>query len=162
MPIETATPNSPAINPLIPDGIENFIPSCVVCRKPVPRKRATGRSKNTCSPECNTVLRKFRKHVVDSSYCPTCYHPSTPQERREMILWRKHRGDLREGRGRPPRSQDEKLRLALQEAIGLLRGENEEQGGNLTRLMEPIERFEKLVDSKSVNQDTLAASGISA
>jgi len=96
------TPAPLSFNPLIPEGIEKFVPSCVVCKAPVPKKRATSRSKDTCSKECQAVLRAYRKFNIESRYCPSCYHPSTPEERKEFRLWRKHRGDLRERPGRPP------------------------------------------------------------
>ena len=148
-------PEQAAVETLIPNGIENFVPSCLVCKHPVPKKRATSRSKDTCSAECNKILRKYRQHVLRSSKCPTCYHPSTPQERMEFIQWRRWRGDLREKRGRPPVRKEELLRLALQEAIGLLKQETDPN-----RLWaEPIERFEKLVDTNGVEQSKLAQIG---
>ena len=114
-------PVSPPVNPLIPEGIENFVPSCVVCRQPVPSRRATGRSKDTCSPACQKVLRKFREYNLKRTRCPACYHPSTPSERQDFIAWRKARGDRREGRGRPPLSREKNLRIALQSAVDLLK-----------------------------------------
>lgn len=86
---------------LIPEGIERFVPSCVVCKSPVPRKRATGRSKDTCGPVCHKVLRMYRDYILRSGHCPACYHPSTPKERAEFIQWRKSRGDRRDKAGRP-------------------------------------------------------------
>lgn len=139
----------PEINPLIPDGIEKFVPFCIVCRQPVPKKRATGRSKDTCSPECHKVLRKYRKYVLESSHCPACYHPSTPEQRREFIAWRKSRGDRRATLGRPPVKREENLRKALAEAVGLLKAINEEQGGEISAILEPVSRFEKLIDTKA-------------
>ena len=158
------------VNPLIPDGIEKFIPSCVVCRQPVSAKRATGRSKDTCSPECNKVLRKYREFCLRKSRCPACYHPSTPAERLDFIAWRKARGDVRAGRGRPKMSQVEALSKALQESIVLLKtnlrilldshcakneeGEflretlDEDAQTEVNELKTSITRFEKLIDTK--------------
>lgn len=98
--------SQPQINPLIPNGIENLTLRCVVCTNEVPKKRARGRSKDTCGTECNKILRDYRKWVIRSSHCPTCYHPSTPEERKLFLQWRKSRGDRREGRGRPPAQTD--------------------------------------------------------
>jgi len=110
----------PRVDPLIPNGIENFVPRCVVCTNPVPAKRATGRSKDTCGPECHKVLRAYRQHVLKSTKCPACYHPSTPAERKEFIAWRKMRGDRRQSVGRPKQNHEDKLRKTLARASGLL------------------------------------------
>lgn len=139
----------PEINPLIPNRIENFTPYCIVCKQPVPKKRATGRSKDTCGPECHKVLRKYRKYVLESSHCPACYHPSTPEQRREFIAWRKARGDRRESLGRPPVKKIEALRAALSEAVELLMQIDEESGAEKAKYSEPITRFLKLIDTKS-------------
>lgn len=132
------------VNPLIPDGIEKFVPSCVVCRQPVPAIRRTGRSKDTCSPQCNKVLRKYREFCLRNTRCRSCYHPSTPAERLDFIAWRKTRGDLREGRGRPKQSQEGVLRKALAEAIQLLESSDSEIQESMA-----IARFKKLVDIKT-------------
>ena len=92
---------SPEVLALIPDGIEKFIPRCIVCTNLVPSKRRTSRSKSTCSPACLTVLQMFRRHVLTSAKCIACYHPSTPEERIEFKAWRRARGELREKPGRP-------------------------------------------------------------
>ena len=139
-----------AANPLIPYGIEKFVPSCVVCKQPVPKKRATGRSKDTCGPECHKVLRQYRKFVLESSHCPACYHPSTPEQRRDFIAWRKARGDRRHSVGRPPVRREEALRQALQQTIGLLKSHmvnlSEEQ---ISEISSVILDSEKLIDTKS-------------
>jgi hypothetical protein len=90
-------------------GIENFVPSCVVCLDPVPAKRARGRSKDTCGPDCHKVLRKYREYVLRSGHCVSCYHPSTPEERKDYLEWRKHRGDRRANRGRPKKKKDSEV-----------------------------------------------------
>lgn len=101
---DSSSPSPVAVepNPLIPNGIEQLILRCVVCSNEVPRKRATGRSRNTCSKECNAVYRSFRTYLVRSMRCPACYHPSTPDERKDFREWRKNRGDIRAKKGRPP------------------------------------------------------------
>ncbi len=131
----------PEINPLIPNGIENFVPSCIVCRNPVPLKRATGRAKDTCSPECQKVRQAYRRWVVRRTKCPNCYHPSTPEERADFLRWRKDRGMLREKGGRPP----VKLRQTLAEAIATLR---EYMAPEDADLGSAIERLQKVLDTE--------------
>ncbi len=131
----------PEINPLIPNGIENFVPSCIVCRSPVPAKRATGRSKDTCSPECHKVRQAYRKWVIRKSKCPNCYHPSTPEERRDFLRWRKDRGQIREHGGRPP----VKLRQSFAEAVAALRDYLAPEDADLAAR---IERLQKVLDSE--------------
>lgn len=97
------------INPLIPNGIENLQLRCVICGEFVPAKRATSRSKFTCSPECRAVLLQFQKYQLQKKCCPACYHPSTPQEREEFKKWRKARGDVREKRGNPQKTRKKKV-----------------------------------------------------
>lgn len=93
--------SSPEVLALIPNGIENFIPRCIVCTKAVPANRARGRSKDTCSPACHAVRQLYRKWVLQTSKCLACLHPSTPKEREEFRNWRKDRGDVRRKKGRP-------------------------------------------------------------
>jgi hypothetical protein len=104
------------IEELIPNGIENFVPRCIVCTEPVSLKRSRGRSKATCSPVCNDVLKRWRIYVVQTSRCPNCYHPSSPEERDLFRQWRKDRGDRRSKRGRPPKAVIESESLGKNEA----------------------------------------------
>lgn len=97
----TKNPPAPEVLALIPDGIENFVPRCVVCTAEVPKKRRSSRSKSTCSPPCHAVFTLYRKHLLISSKCIACYHPATPAERAEYREWRKARGNLRRKKGRP-------------------------------------------------------------
>lgn len=101
MPKQSPNKTAPGVLALIPDGIENFVPHCIVCTQPVSLKRARGRSKDTCSPECHAVRQMYRKWVMQTSKCLACLHPSTPQERQEFRDWRRFRGDLRRTKGRP-------------------------------------------------------------
>ena len=98
-----AKPLSPEVAALIPDGIDKFVPHCIVCTKPVPENRARGRSKDTCSPPCHAVRQLYRKFVIQTSKCLACYHPASPAERAEFKEWRKARGDLRRTLGTPRR-----------------------------------------------------------
>jgi hypothetical protein len=166
---QTGSTEVPTVNPLIPDGIDKFVPSCVVCRNPVPAKRATGRSKDTCSPECNKVLRQYRKHVLVSTRCPACYHPSTPEERREFIQWRKWRGDRRERRGRPGKKPTlAKLLDKLQQYPGEFGHLSSEERALILDVMQEAniasacEREAFSVDTSGQSQSTLPPSGQSA
>jgi hypothetical protein len=112
------------IKPKVAEALANiaaFTPACVVCGDPVPRKRATGRSKDTCSPGCHRVLRAFRKYVNDSSYCPSCRHPCSPEERADFRRWRKDRGEVREKPGRPKESEEAKQLRKVTEELGRLK-----------------------------------------
>ena len=85
--------------------IETFLPSCVVCRSPVPAARAHSRSRETCSAACALYWRQYHRYVLMQTRCPSCYHPSTPEERADFKRWRKSRGDLRDKVGRPPKKK---------------------------------------------------------
>lgn len=142
----------PVGNPLIPHGIENFIPSCVVCKGEVPAKRRTSRSKETCGPECYNVLRAYKKHVNQKSKCPNCRHPSTPEERKQFLLWRKAAGQIRHVRGRPPVKREEAVAQALREAIEMIVSLDPNRD---------VERFKNLIDGKKATGSTLHTSGTS-
>lgn len=100
--------------------ISQFTPRCIVCTQPVPRRRATSRSKETCSPECAGVLRAFKKFNILARRCPTCWHPSTPAEREEFKAWRRSTGKLRDRAGKPSRkvgeltAENQRMRKALE------------------------------------------------
>jgi len=154
---------------LIPEGIASLVLKCVICTGPVPRKRATGRSKDTCGPECQKILRKYRKHIIESSRCPACYHPSTPEERRDFITWRKARGDRRAKPGRPKKPQEEQIVvLGRQMLIRLIEfvehhpetAWKDEQA--LAETKQLLADFQKVVDTKAINQSTLPPCGQSA
>lgn len=100
-------PLAPEVLALIPNGIENFTPRCTVCGSAVPLARARGRQNETCSPPCYTVRKLFRKWLLSTRKCIACLHPATAKEREEFKAWRRHRGDILGGRGRP------KLKKAL-------------------------------------------------
>jgi hypothetical protein len=164
---------------LIPNGIEGFIPRCVVCGEPVPLKRARGRSKDTCGAECHAVLREYRAWVIRSSRCPACYHPSTPEERADFVAWRKARGDRKAGRGRP-RKEDPIIAASAAIVLAALamfdgpecRSDFEEMKGSTSmdlpvrwmELMCACEDYqkvapEKVIDSSNSEQGTLPPSG---
>lgn len=140
------------------DPIEAMQLRCIVCTNPVPAKRATSRSKNTCSPECYKRLKQFHALQLQRVKCPACYHPSTPEERKDFREWRKHRGDVREGRGRPPVMREKKLLTALDSTLTMMRaasqavhekGESQADYPQVVAAMDAeIAKLEKLLGQK--------------
>lgn len=99
-------PLSPEVLALIPNGIENFVPRCWVCTAEIPKQRRTSLTrKGTCSPPCHAVWRLYKKFLLTSSRCRSCFHPSTPEERDLFRDWNRARereaGIVRRKRGRP-------------------------------------------------------------
>jgi hypothetical protein len=128
-------------------AMEDFVPSCVVCQTQVPPDRAHSiHQRNTCSPGCAAIMRRYHDHVLKEKRCPSCYHPSTPEERRDFIAWRKARGDVREHRGRPQKTTEDRVRHALQEAVELLRNEAASKDRHVADLVSASERFQNLLD----------------
>jgi hypothetical protein len=140
---------------LIPRGIENFAPRCIVCTAPVPAKRATSRSKDTCGPACHKVLRMYRQHVLRSTKCPACYHPSTPEERKEFQAWRKMRGDRRHSVGRPKQTQEDQLRKMLKRLIDFVVSLPIESPSIENQLEDILLEVNKLIDNRAVVVSTL-------
>lgn len=139
----------------VPESIEEFVPSCVVCKGPVPAKRK-GTMTHTCGPVCHAKYKKWKDFKRKTLKCPTCSRPATVDERKDFIAWRKSRGERFEGRGNPAR-KEMALRKALGEAIKamneLLSGDDSPHYRDLTA------RFQNLVDGKAAVSSTLAASG---
>ena len=99
------TPNAEllaAVEALIPMGIENFTPSCTVCREPLPSNR---RSIGHHAGACHRVTVMHRRYMLSRGKCPSCLHPSTPEQRVDFKTWRRHRGDVREKEGNPHRTK---------------------------------------------------------
>jgi len=94
-------PLPPEVLALIPEGIENLVLSCTVCRLPLPSAR---RTVGDHAGACHRVRVLFRRHAIKLARCIACLHPSTPAERAEFKLWRKARGDIRERGGRPAKA----------------------------------------------------------
>lgn len=120
------------------DGIDNFVPSCVVCRNPLLRERTT-HNRETCSAECTDIWRQYCADLAASRHCPSCWHPSTPEERAEFREWRKARGDLH-SRGRPPSSVGLKLRRTVEAAGEFL------TGSDVDRLVSLAKQLQELLD----------------
>jgi hypothetical protein len=81
-------------------------------------------------------------------------HPTSPEERRAFVAWRKSLLTVQPaGRGRPPVKRVALLEGALREAIGAMAGEEFD---------ELRTRFEILVDGKRQKGSILAPSGSSA
>lgn len=96
-----------------------FVPHCRVCGVLVPPERFRGKSRViTCSDEHQRMLRRWRRWKVQNAHCPSCKHPSTPEERKLFIEWRKSI-TRSEGRfaGRPPVRRNQACRAALDTAM---------------------------------------------
>jgi hypothetical protein len=94
-------PLPPEVLALIPDGIENLVLSCTVCREPLPISR---RAVGDHAGACHKVRVLHRKYAIRLARCISCLHPSTPEERELFKAWRRSRGELREHGGRPKRA----------------------------------------------------------
>jgi hypothetical protein len=114
-----------------------FVPSCVICREPVPEKRRHPKTVATCSEEHAAQLKQYNEDQVALTKCPHCYHPSTPEEREDFKNWRRSRGELHDRRGRPRQTNEEKFRKALLETETQLRSEG--NSGLADRIRKVIE-----------------------
>lgn len=92
-----------------------FIIHCAVCGDPLPEHRARARRETCGKRECGIKLKQFRKMTIEVRKCPTCYHPSTPEEREDFKQWRKERGQIQRRRGNP-HGRKPKTALELLEA----------------------------------------------
>jgi hypothetical protein len=126
--------------------MECLVLHCLVCSKPVPANRARGRNKDSCGPEHAAILRRFKKWNIWARKCPTCYHPSTPEERKLYLQWRRSRGDLREGRGRPKKTPDALKALKLF-ILGFDSNDNIEMAGAADLARKVIEEMEGKKDA---------------
>jgi hypothetical protein len=142
--------------PQIPE-IETFVPRCQVCGIEVPLKRRNRRNGNSCTVEHAAILRGWKKWLIKTSVCLTCYHPSTPQEREDFKRWRRDRGMLHETAGKPPVKRVAALTEALQEAVGML-SEAAPELATVDQRETAIKKFKKLLDAPTVKRGKLAAS----
>ena len=113
-------PLPPEVLELIPEGIENLVLSCTVCRLPLPSAR---RTVGDHAGACHKVRTLYRRLMIQQARCMACLHPSTPAERVEFRRWRKDRGDIRERGGRPKRLPASPVRLAEAESRELDAGQ---------------------------------------
>lgn len=110
---------------LTPDELAAFSPKCAYCGGPIDHERARKRKK-TCSDEHTRLYQQYRRFLWSMTRCPSCYRPSTPDERKEFKAWRAHRGDVLKtvGRGRPSKTRErqmtdgiEKLMKTIEERV---------------------------------------------
>lgn len=94
-------PIAPEVLALIPNGIDNFCPHCVVCTQELPEKRRRAFRRPTCSPTCHAAWLLYKKFLLSSTKCIACWAPSTPSERLLFREWRQAQGKLRRTLGRP-------------------------------------------------------------
>lgn len=93
-------------------------PHCMVCPNELPFARALNYDIRTCSPECAAIFKKWRNHQKWRRHCPSCLHPSTPEQREEFRRWRTNRGDRQgdKAEGRPANKKAAALATVLGEA----------------------------------------------
>ena len=94
-------PLPPEVLALIPDGIENLVLGCVVCRGPLPASR---RAVGDHAGACHRVRVLHRRFMIQSTKCISCLHPATAAERELFKEWRRARGDIRARGGRPAKA----------------------------------------------------------
>lgn len=92
-------------------------PHCMVCPNELPLNRARNTYMKTCSPECAELLKKWRLHQEWLRYCPSCLHPSTPEQREDFKRWRTARGERIGDKeaGRPAKKREKALATVLGE-----------------------------------------------
>lgn len=97
-----------------------FLPRCMVCGDEIPDRRAKARKETCAKPACQLALKQYRRAVLESRKCPTCYKPSTPAERESFRQWRYDTNQIRKGRGRPPVARERQIRERLQALVELI------------------------------------------
>lgn len=90
---------------------EDQLPHCIICKKRIEQLRAQRQARGggtqgngaapTCSQQCKDAYRKFRLNVLRRQRCPSCNHPSTPEEWASYRQWRiENQGRLKPWRRR--------------------------------------------------------------
>ena len=138
--------------PLMPEAIEKFVPTCSVCTKPVPANRHSVKFEVTCSKQCFEVVKAWRRYQLWRRACPNCRRPSSPAEREDFLKWRRSNG--LQGRGRPPVNRLANLTQALTDAIAILKTAPPELM-TIQENISAIARFQKLVDSEAQDKSKL-------
>lgn len=76
---------------------------CIVCRQGIPLERIV-KGASTCSKDCKIMLKKIRRAVVDERRCRFCHRPSTVDERRAWLNFRRNSPEMpAKRRGRAPK-----------------------------------------------------------
>jgi hypothetical protein len=125
--------------------LETFLPNCMVCGDQLSARRARGRKETCDKPECQKALKQFRRHVLESRKCPTCYKPSTPAERQSYREWRWSTGGRRKGAGRPALKKEERIRQAMQTQLAALQEHRAKFAGLVSA--EVIAGLDSLIES---------------
>jgi hypothetical protein len=117
-PLPERTPPLPKLSTL---ELEHFRPKCAYCGGEIDADRARKR-KRTCSDEHTRLFAQFRRYLWSMTRCPSCYRPSTPEERKEYKQWRAHRGDVLKsvGRGRPSKTREKQIETELLSIISMI------------------------------------------
>lgn len=61
---------------------------CTIDREPIPPERQA-RNAVTCSEECKKKLKRIRRERVKGRKCKQCGHPSSQEERKAFLQWRR-------------------------------------------------------------------------
>ena len=77
----------------------------MVDHKLIPLEREL-RNAVTCSVECARVLRQRRRSLADTRKCRHCGRPSSGEERKEFLKWRRETQQFKK-RGRPKKAAGE-------------------------------------------------------
>jgi hypothetical protein len=115
---------APEVLALVPNGIENLVLRCVICGEALPPSR---RTIGDHTGACHKVRVMYRRYCISLTKCITCLHPSTPEQRKEFNEWRKSRGDLRSGPGKPRKPLDKPEDVSGTPDVALCDAKNDEK-----------------------------------
>lgn len=147
-----------------PVDLDTFLPNCAACPKQVPLRRIMGRdairTRHTCSAACEKIVREADKLRTSKKMCRNCRHPSSPEERKDFIAWRKSRGDLQQRAGNPerwPQTKGSRIALArgLREALEFLK----EEATFKQEVASFVESMKILIDEGAAHKRTLRTGG---
>jgi hypothetical protein len=121
---------------------------CQVCGQIIPDEKTRRRS-NTCgTKECVNALRRFRAALSNAGKCPSCYHPSTPEEWERYRKWRRWEAN----------QNDTTLQAFIKAPSGMtLRAIGRKLTKSLESALHVIEARRRLV----LDQSTLKSAGVS-
>lgn len=98
-----------------------FHPKCAYCGMEIDAERMR-RRKRTCCDEHTKLYAQYKRYQQSMIRCPSCYRPSTPEQRKDFKAWRKSRGELLQAafKGRPSKTREKQMELQINEFISSL------------------------------------------
>jgi hypothetical protein len=135
----------------------------------MPAHRARNSKYTTCGKDCQIELRKFRRHQLWLKHCPSCLHPSTPEQREDFKRWQTERGTRKgdKAAGRPAKKREKELAGMLSEArlflVNTLQAEREaytdsdlesrhpQQEARISEIGSLLEKIRKTLDVTGTN-----------